>query len=128
MAFSYIKLGIPEVVEAAVNNIGSVTKAYAKLGKFGSPYDIGDLLRPLLCLERFAVVTGQQELLQQIDENVAEVMESVEGEMRSAVGEAVDRRRSQIDDDLDDRWLALTERDSPEGLLAQMLSERGLLQ
>lgn len=127
VAFTYIKLGIQKVVESAVNNIGSVTEAYAKLGKFRSPYDIGDLLRPLLCVERFAVATGQQELLYQIDREVDEIMKVFDGDQKTAVGEAVDVRRSQIDDDLDDRWLTLIERDSPEGLLAQMLSERGLL-
>jgi hypothetical protein len=127
IAFTYVSLSIPEVVNSAIHNIGSITRAYGKLGQLHSQYDIGDLLRPLLCLERFAIATGDQALIQEIDGEVDGVVDLFQGDMRAAVGEAVDVRRSQVEDALADPWNGLLDWDNPERLLARMLSERGLL-
>jgi hypothetical protein len=127
IALRYIDFKIPEVVDSAIQNIGSITKAYGKLGQLRSPYDIGELLRPLLCVERFAIVTGDQALIQQIDGEVEEVMELFQGDVKTAVGEAIDVRKSQIDEELAERWNRLVDRNSPQGLLARMLNDRGLL-
>jgi len=94
IAFSYIDVGISEIVDSAISDIGSITTAYGKLGKLRSQYEIGDLLRPLLCVERFAVAVGDQILINQIDHEVDEVMKVFQGEVKAAVGEAIDTRRS----------------------------------
>jgi len=127
IAFTYMNVGIAEIVDSAISNIGSVTRAYGKLGKLRSQYDIGDLLRPLLCVERFAIAVGDQILIAQIDHEVDEVMKLFQDDVRAAVGEAIDTRRSQIEDALTENWSRIIERDSPEGMLSRMLDERHLL-
>jgi len=126
IALAYMDVEIPEVVESAIENIGSIARAYAKLGQLRSQYDIGDLVRPLLCVERFAIVTGDQQVIQKVEDELREVVELFQGDVKQAVGEAIDVRRSQVDEELSERWNRLADPDSSGGLLARMLNDRGL--
>jgi hypothetical protein len=127
IALTYIDCVIPEVVHSAIENIGAVAEAYGKLGQVDSEYAIGDLLRPLLCIERFAAATNNSELIARTQSAIDKVMALFQGDVKGAVRHAIEVRRSQVLQELRDPHARFRGGERPVDLLAHMLRDRGVL-
>lgn len=119
----FLERGHHEVLPTCISNIRSIVESYCEIAQPAAPYTIGDLLAHLWGIRIVLVARHNDALIQEVDRALNTKPRGLSNEQWQDAQEAIQRRRQQLEERLeqsDDRpW----RRDSGEALLRSLLQE-----